>query len=77
MRETPEMSKITTMLAAILCIALLYGCQRASKWRADMPNDGTMLCSMAGDGFIVINNPFGFRVDRHTAFDSECAKRMK
>jgi hypothetical protein len=42
-----------------------------------MPDDGTMLCSVAGEGFRVINNPWGFRVDRYQAFDSECAKRMK
>jgi archaellum component FlaG (FlaF/FlaG flagellin family) len=70
-------SKILLMIVAALSVALLYGCERASKWRADMPDDGTMLCSMAGEGFVVVNNPWGFRVDRNSAFNSECAKRVK
>jgi hypothetical protein len=49
----------------------------SSKWNSNMPDDGTMLCSMAGEGFIVVNNVLGFYVDRHKAFDSECAKRVK
>lgn len=71
------MSKILLMLVAALSVALLYGCERASKWRADMPDDGTMLCSAAGEGFRVTNNPWGLRVDRYEAFNSECSKRMK
>jgi hypothetical protein len=42
-----------------------------------MPDDGTMLCSAAGEGFQITNNPWGFRVDRHEAFNDECARRMK
>ena len=49
----------------------------SSKWNPNMPDDGTMLCSMAGEGFVIVNNVWGFRVDRHKAFDSECAKRVK
>lgn len=63
----------------LLMLLVLAGCDANSwsKWRADMPEDGTMLCSMAGEGFLITNNPFGFSVDRHRVFDNECAKRVK
>jgi hypothetical protein len=62
-------------IAIILLIALLSGCD--SKWNPDMPDDGTMLCSMAGEGFVVVNNAWGFHVDRRKEFDNECTKRVK
>lgn len=63
----------------LIFVLLLTGCDygSASKWRQDMPDDGTMLCSAAGEGFRVTNSPFGFGLDRHHEFDSECAKRVK
>jgi hypothetical protein len=71
---------IKTFLVAFAFTMLLAACfdfNAPSKWRADMPEDGTMLCSAAGEGFIIENNPWGFRVERHEAFNDECAKRMK
>lgn len=64
-------------LAGSLLLAACFDFNPPSKWRADMPDDGTMLCSVAGEGFRVENSPWGFRVDRYEAFNSECAKRMK
>lgn len=59
----------------LILLLLLAGCQ--SKWDPAMPDDGTMLCSMAGEGFRINNDMWAYRVDRHKAFDSECAKRVK
>jgi archaellum component FlaG (FlaF/FlaG flagellin family) len=67
----------TFVIALMLSMALAACFNSPSKWRHDMPDDGTMLCSVASQGFRITNNPWGFRVDRYQAFDSECAKRMK
>ncbi len=48
-----------------------------TKWRMDMPDDGTMLCSMVGEGFRIHNDAWAYRVDRYQAFDAECRKRVK
>jgi hypothetical protein len=48
-----------------------------AKWRADMPDDGTMLCSMAGQGFRLENDAFNFGAVRDKTFDAECKKRVK
>lgn len=64
-------------LAGTLLLAACVKFNSPSKWRADMPDDGAMLCSADGEGFQVNNNPWGFRVEHHEAFNNECAKRMK
>lgn len=76
MREISQMIKCF-LISLALSMSLAAWFNSPSKWRADMPDDGTMLCSAAGEGFRVSNNPWGFRVDRYEAFNSECAKRMK
>jgi hypothetical protein len=64
-------------LAGSLLLAACVKFNPPTKWRSDMPDNGTMLCSAAGEGFRVTNNPWGFRVDRDESFNGECAKRMK
>jgi hypothetical protein len=68
---------IKTFIISLVFAMILGACNSPSKWRADMPDDGTMLCSAVGEGFQITNNPWGFRVERHEAFNNECAKRMK
>lgn len=71
------MKTFTFLLLAFAMLLALVGCDSSSKWRSDMPDNGTMLCSESGEGFVVINDTWGFRVDRYHSFDAECAQRMK
>lgn len=71
------MSKFTLLLLLFFAVLSLTGCDVSSKWRADMPDDGAMLCSVRGEGYIVENNTWGFRVNRHKTFDSVCAEILK
>lgn len=74
---------LITLVVALVIFALFMALPSirfptsTAKWRADMPDDGAMLCLSDGEGFKVTNNPWGYHVDRYEAFDVECAKRMK
>lgn len=71
------MNKFTVCLIMFATLLALAGCEKSPKWRANMPDDGAMLCSVTREGYIVENNTWGFNVNRHASFDSVCAEIMK
>jgi hypothetical protein len=81
--KTADRNALITLVCAILVLALFMFMPAinwpasSTKWQHDMPEDGTMLCSQAGEGFRVNNNPWGFRVDRFPTFDESCRKFIK
>jgi hypothetical protein len=62
-------------MAAIAVLSLIFDIR--VNWQKSMPDDGEVVCSLKGEGFVVSNGLSGVFLRRRTDLDATCASHMK
>lgn len=69
------MKTILQVLAVVAILLLIFDVR--VSWQASMPDDGQIVCSLTGNGYVVSNGLTGVFMRRRSDLDATCASHMK
>lgn len=66
-----------TLQVVLIVAAMLALFDLRISWQHEMPDDGQVVCSLTGKGFVVSNGVTGVFLRRRSDLDNTCASHMK
>lgn len=69
------MKNIFKIIAIVVVILIVFDVR--ISWQHSMPDDGQVVCSLKGDGYVVSNGFSGVFLRRRSDLDATCASHMK
>lgn len=69
------MKNFLKVLAVVVVILVIFDVR--ISWQHSMPDDGQVVCSLTGTGYVVSNGITGVFMRRRADLDATCASHMK